>query len=354
MLSPVMGKVIQGCFPHGPKLPGTRSLAVQCHANAIPIPANLLHLGIRTGQPLAPPVLRQMESLFNASFGDVRIHTGQEASSIGARAFTQGPNIYFAPGHFNPATPNGKQLLGHELTHVIQQRQGRARNPFGSGIAVLTDRMMEAEADRMGSRAATAAVTPTPPRSSSVDVQPKMNPRFATPPRPALPLRPAPPPALPGVLQRSKSDTNPLSDFYQGLLDSSLKYKQLVGEKIDQKFQESGKYFTNTGRDLVKLKHRDEDWFHTRIKKNVFNFGVDVVADNVNLIWDVTKNYTTGVFSKVVPKTMDRLDPTNPMTLLMNPDLVKRYFSQRKTQIMQPVDFYYDPMGSPRRNPAST
>lgn len=95
-----------------------------------------------------------MESFFNTSFADVRVHVGAQASSIGALAFTHGSNLYFAPGQYNPGTPQGQQLLGHELTHVVQQRAGRVRNPFGSGVAVVQDRGMEAEADRMGMLAA--------------------------------------------------------------------------------------------------------------------------------------------------------------------------------------------------------
>ena len=48
----------------------------------------------------------------------------------------------------SPETIQGQQLLGHELAHVVQQRAGRARNPLGSGLAVVQDRALEAEADR--------------------------------------------------------------------------------------------------------------------------------------------------------------------------------------------------------------
>ena len=72
------------------------------------------------------------ESALGASFDDVRVHVGPEASSIGALAFTLGTNLYFAPGLYNPHTPQGQQLIGHELAHVVQQRAGRVRNPFGS------------------------------------------------------------------------------------------------------------------------------------------------------------------------------------------------------------------------------
>src|SRR5262249_38297722 len=73
---------------------------------------------------------------------------------IGALALTQGSNLYFAQGQYNPHTSRGRQLLGHELAHVVQQRAGRVRNPFASGVAVVQDRALETEADRMGLRAA--------------------------------------------------------------------------------------------------------------------------------------------------------------------------------------------------------
>ena len=75
-----------------------------------------------------------------------------------ALAFTLGTDLYFAPGQYNPETIYGQQLLGHELTHVVQQRAGRVRNPFGSGLAVVQDHAMEAEADRMGRLASQPAV----------------------------------------------------------------------------------------------------------------------------------------------------------------------------------------------------
>ena len=97
-----------------------------------------------------------MESVFGTSFGDVRIHEGPEASSIGALAFTQGSSIYFAYGQYNPNTPQGQRLLGQQLAHVVQQRSGRVRNPFGAGIAAVHDPLLKAEAEMMGSRAAMA------------------------------------------------------------------------------------------------------------------------------------------------------------------------------------------------------
>ncbi len=107
------------------------------------------------GSPLPKDVQAKMERALGASFADVRVHVGPEASSIGAIAFTWGSDIHFAPGQYNPHTPQGQFLLGHELTHVVQQRAGRVSNPFGSGVAVVQDHALEAEADRLGRIAAT-------------------------------------------------------------------------------------------------------------------------------------------------------------------------------------------------------
>ena len=173
------GAVIQGYFPNGlsritnaqradvraaARDPRQRQpLPVQRHAaptatspngSAFALPPHMATIATGGGQPLPPDVRRKMESFFGTNFGDVRVHVGAQASAIGALAFTQGTDIHFAPGQYNPMTPQGQQILGHELTHVLQQRAGRVRNPFGSGVAVVQDHALEAEADRMGHRAA--------------------------------------------------------------------------------------------------------------------------------------------------------------------------------------------------------
>lgn len=161
--SSVSGKVIQGRFlAAGPRLPGPASTGTvqrQANGNAQALPPGLIRMG-GGGRPLPDGVRQKMESFFKADFSDVRVHVGSEAPSIGALAFTLGSNLYFAPGQYNPDTPHGQQLLGHELTHVVQQRAGRVRNPFGSGIAVVQDPGLEAEADRMGMRAASHFTPP--------------------------------------------------------------------------------------------------------------------------------------------------------------------------------------------------
>jgi len=129
-------------------------MPIQRHATprgtSVALPAHLANFASHGGQPLAHNVRQRMESYFKASFGDVRVHIGPQASSLGAMAFTRGTDIYFAHGQYNTATPQGQHMLGHELAHVLQQRAGRVRNPFGSVAAVVQDEMLEAEAERMG------------------------------------------------------------------------------------------------------------------------------------------------------------------------------------------------------------
>jgi hypothetical protein len=110
------------------------------------------------GLPLPSVVRAKMETAFSADFSDVRVHIGHEASSLGAIAYTWGTNIHFAPGQYNPHTLQGQKLLGHELWHVLQQKSGRVKNPFGGGVAVVQDHALEAEADRMGIKAALTQV----------------------------------------------------------------------------------------------------------------------------------------------------------------------------------------------------
>lgn len=77
------------------------------------------------GQPLSNSVRESLEPKFGYDFSNVRIHTeaqaGDTARRMNALAFTIGPHIVFAPGQFAPHSYQGKKLLAHELTHVVQQ-----------------------------------------------------------------------------------------------------------------------------------------------------------------------------------------------------------------------------------------
>ena len=83
------------------------------------------------GQSLSDDVRRAMESGFGADFSGVRVHADATADHLNRRiqskAFTTGNDIFFGDGHYRPSSSAGKQLLAHELTHVVQQGGGLRR-----------------------------------------------------------------------------------------------------------------------------------------------------------------------------------------------------------------------------------
>ena len=108
----------------------------------------------RTGMP--DNVKAGMESAFSTDFSGVTVHASSaRAPEVGALACTQGSDIHFAPGQFRPDTSAGRELLGHELAHVVQQGEGRVRPTCEvAGMPVNDNGHLEAEADRLGQRAA--------------------------------------------------------------------------------------------------------------------------------------------------------------------------------------------------------
>lgn len=106
------------------------------------------------GQPLPAAVRGPLERSFAADFSRVRVREDAAVGRLGALALTRGEQVAFAPGSFRPDTHAGRELLGHELTHVVQQRAGRVATPQGKGAPVVADPSLEREADEAGARAA--------------------------------------------------------------------------------------------------------------------------------------------------------------------------------------------------------
>jgi hypothetical protein len=77
------------------------------------------------GSSLPGAVRVPMEEAFGTDLRGVRVHTDARSDklnkSLQARAFTTGSDIFFRQGEYNPASASGRQLLAHELTHVVQQ-----------------------------------------------------------------------------------------------------------------------------------------------------------------------------------------------------------------------------------------
>jgi Domain of unknown function (DUF4157) len=116
-------------------------------------------VGRGRGQALDEGLREDMEARFGDDFSDVRIHADAEASrsaaAVSARAYTVGREIVLGADVPDLATEPGKRTLAHELTHVIQQRQGPVEGtPTGNGISVSDpsdrfERAAEANAERV-------------------------------------------------------------------------------------------------------------------------------------------------------------------------------------------------------------
>lgn len=90
--------------------------------HALVSPGKLLDMGLR----------HDMEQRFAHDFSRVRVHSGaaseKSARDVNAHAYTAGYDIVFGAGRFSPGTHEGRWLLAHELTHVIQQGDSGSGN----------------------------------------------------------------------------------------------------------------------------------------------------------------------------------------------------------------------------------
>ena len=80
------------------------------------------------GRPLDAGTRASMEPLVGHDLSRVRVHTDHDAAesarSVNANAYTAGSHVVFGAGKYTPGTAAGRQLMAHELTHVVQQASG--------------------------------------------------------------------------------------------------------------------------------------------------------------------------------------------------------------------------------------
>jgi len=81
-----------------------------------------------SGQPLDAGTRAFMEPRFGHDFSQVRVHTdaraAESAQAVNALAYTVGRDVVFGTGQYAPGTSDGKRLIAHELSHVVQQSGG--------------------------------------------------------------------------------------------------------------------------------------------------------------------------------------------------------------------------------------
>jgi len=99
------------------------------------------------GSPLPQGTRSFMENAFSTDFSGVNIHNDNQAlkmnQCINARAFTYGSDIYFGGGEYSPNTHEGKSLLAHELTHVVQQANNKIQHSIHRKENILNKKIIK-------------------------------------------------------------------------------------------------------------------------------------------------------------------------------------------------------------------
>ncbi len=106
------------------------------------------------GQPLDTTTRAFMEPRFGHDFSRVRVHTdaGAQASAraTNALAYTVGRDVVFGAGQYAPETKAGRELIAHELAHVVQQ--SRATLSVQGSLVDPPDSADEREAESVGQK----------------------------------------------------------------------------------------------------------------------------------------------------------------------------------------------------------
>ena len=105
-----------------------------------------------SGRPLEPTLRQDMEQRFGYDFSQVRVHADaaaeQSARDVNANAYTVGHDIVFGASRFAPGTHDGRRLIAHELTHVVQQSGADGMNvgqsSDGRGLSPMASHLQRA------------------------------------------------------------------------------------------------------------------------------------------------------------------------------------------------------------------
>ncbi len=128
----------EGCAECREKKEGNLQRAAISHAAVDEVPPIVHEVLREPGQPLDGATRAFMEPRFGHDFSGVRVHADARASksarAVNAVAYAVGRDLVFGEGEYRPRTAEGRRLLAHELTHVVQQRQGAAS--YGAPVRV--------------------------------------------------------------------------------------------------------------------------------------------------------------------------------------------------------------------------
>jgi hypothetical protein len=127
----------------------------------------IVHNELRSpGQPLDLQTRAFMEPRFGYDFGQVRVHddtrAAESAQRVDALAYTVGRDVVFGAGQFAPTSIAGRELLAHELAHVVQQA------PVAADVAPLRIGEPDDPQERAADRMAQSALAGAPPAAERV------------------------------------------------------------------------------------------------------------------------------------------------------------------------------------------
>lgn len=109
----------------------TQTASTSAQSDAVYAPQSVNKTLNRSGQAMDETTRTDMQSRFGIDFSNVRIHTDSEAkqsaSAVQAKAYTVGNDIVFGEGQYQPRSQQGRELIAHELVHVLQQSRGQAQ-----------------------------------------------------------------------------------------------------------------------------------------------------------------------------------------------------------------------------------
>ena len=110
------------------------------------VPASVHAALSESGAPLDRSTRAFFERRLGHDFSRVRVHAGSTASAsaaaINAQAYTVGRDVVFGAGYYRPSSPEGRRLLAHELTHVVQQARGAGQSGQVQASSISPERRM--------------------------------------------------------------------------------------------------------------------------------------------------------------------------------------------------------------------
>lgn len=135
--------------------PGIQRFSDQSAGQREVVSASVEQVLTSPGRPLDAALQQDMGRRFGHDFSHVRVHTGplaeQSAREVNAQAYTVGHDVVFDAGRFAPGSAEGRKLIAHELTHVVQQGAASPVN-HRRRAAVPTDGRADLQAGAYGIR----------------------------------------------------------------------------------------------------------------------------------------------------------------------------------------------------------